>query len=289
MIHYISHELYISWRFTFRDMTTTMLPAFIFGITAVKHAWPIDTSKLILLAIQNLFYFWLYIYQFCLANQIAGIEEDRLNKPDRPLPSGMVTMEGARLRWILSTSTFFISGYLFNVLGYTIIWIVVTLLLAFGHFDRHWFTKNPVSMTLGTVAQLGATWEMITPMTPVAWHWIVIVALFGGMPTCIQDFRDVIGDRLLNRQTLPLAIGNLPARIVMSLIFFLGVPFLLHIGLLSPLQSSLGWCFDVMFVSLSILIALRLICYQTIQADHTTYMIFTYQYCLILLSSIFLL
>ncbi|CAG8849202.1 6418_t:CDS:2, partial [Racocetra persica] len=30
-------------------------------------------------------------------NQITGIEEDRINKPHRPIPSGLVTIEALKL------------------------------------------------------------------------------------------------------------------------------------------------------------------------------------------------
>ena len=47
---------------------------------------------------------------FNLSNQYTGAEEDKINKPDRPIPSGLVTVEGARFRWYIVTVLYLIVG-----------------------------------------------------------------------------------------------------------------------------------------------------------------------------------
>ena len=59
------------------------------------------------------FWTWLHLLQFCVSNQSMDPEEDALNKPWRPIPSGLISVVGAhRLRWILLPSCFSLSAYL---------------------------------------------------------------------------------------------------------------------------------------------------------------------------------
>jgi hypothetical protein len=45
---------------------------------------------------------WLHLLQFCVSNQRLDPEEDSSNKPWRPIPSGLISSNGARnLRWML--------------------------------------------------------------------------------------------------------------------------------------------------------------------------------------------
>jgi len=41
--------------------------------------------------LRTLFGVALFIYQFDLSNQIHGVEEDRINKPNRPIPSNVIS------------------------------------------------------------------------------------------------------------------------------------------------------------------------------------------------------
>jgi hypothetical protein len=45
---------------------------------------------------------WLHLLQFCVSNQSLDPDEDSSNKPWRPIPSGLISVDGARhLRWML--------------------------------------------------------------------------------------------------------------------------------------------------------------------------------------------
>ena len=45
---------------------------------------------------------WLHILHFDIANQVIGVEEDRQNKADRPIPAGRISIHNATiLRWAL--------------------------------------------------------------------------------------------------------------------------------------------------------------------------------------------
>jgi hypothetical protein len=50
----------------------------------------------------SILWIWLHLLQFCVSNQSLDPEEDSSNKPWRPIPSGLISVDGARnLRWML--------------------------------------------------------------------------------------------------------------------------------------------------------------------------------------------
>jgi 4-hydroxybenzoate polyprenyltransferase len=83
-VKFAIRELNIFLAFSWRDWSATMIPASVFAVGAVRHTGQhsipsIASDYLVLLL-------WLatYAYLFNLTNQIVGIDEDRINKPDRP-------------------------------------------------------------------------------------------------------------------------------------------------------------------------------------------------------------
>ncbi|THV07130.1 hypothetical protein K435DRAFT_631608, partial [Dendrothele bispora CBS 962.96] len=201
------HELDVFLGFSWRDWSTTLIPGSIFSIGAMRtlsHKPTIFQSYLFLVL-------WLtpYIYFFNLSNQITGIDEDRIDKPDRPIPSGKVTVAGAKLRWALVLAVFLsIAVYEPTLQPETICWVLTVALLCATPFGNHWFVKNCVAMSTGTWALLGASWKAIAPLTPHSERYILAISLWAGLMTHIQDLRDMKGDAAVGRQTLPLVLGS---------------------------------------------------------------------------------
>ena len=138
---------------------------------------------------------------------------------------------------------------------------------------------------LGIIAALVPAWEMVTPMTPTAWLWVLTLAssVFVLAPT--QDLRDIEGDRLNHRRTLPLAMGETPTRIFLC-VGFLVLSVTTHLLLMAPAfsQWSVRVC-DALLVLLCVTIAARVVLLRTPRADHQTYMYFTAWYCMALASA----
>lgn len=72
---------------------------------------------------------WIHLLQFEVSNQITGQAEDALNKSDRPLPSGRVSLGTAIfLRWILIPICWAISiAYSFEALYTSIALVFLTV------------------------------------------------------------------------------------------------------------------------------------------------------------------
>jgi len=237
---------------------------------------------------RGFFYFLLFILSFCIANQIVGIDEDRLNKPDRPLVRGDVSYDGALVRLVYSQMAFSLVGLWFGVLEWALLWQLFTFFYHVGRWDQNWFTKGLV-IGVGTVAQLAASCQLVAPITPTIWHWIFMMGGFWTTLVAVQDFRDMEGDRIIGRKTLPMVIGETPSRVILSLGFVI-LPLVTHIVLMMPAGDT--WNVLLCEVGLAVLcwiIAARIILYRNPQADHHTYMLLTYWYCAVLASAIIVL
>ncbi|MEC4818796.1 MAG: UbiA family prenyltransferase [Scytonema sp. PMC 1069.18] len=260
------------------------MPSFLFSTAAWKNS-ALPFSELLLVLGRSGLYFLLSILSFCIANQIAGIEEDRINKPSRPLVSGAVSLRGAFIRWVFNMVAFSLVGWSFGILKWALLWQVFIILNNFAGWDKHWFTKNLV-VGIAALIQAAAAWQIVTPITPVVWNWVLMVGGAWTTLVAVQDFRDLEGDRAIGRKTFPMVFGATASRVTHSVGFVL-LPFVTHIVLMRPAGNTLNvWLCDVALALLSWIIAARVIFYRNPQADHQTYILFTFWFCLVLGSAI---
>ena len=288
-IHSLLQEAHLIWQFIWRDVWATIIPGMLF-LVAGWQTQPSSFSGFLACCGCGLLYFLLYIYTFNLANQIVGIEEDRINKPDRPLVTGTVSYEGAWVRLIVSMELYTLVGWWFGVLGWALLWQVCIILLNFCGWSKFWATKN-LMMGVGGVALLAAAWHLGTPNTPIpqsAWIWIWVLHIILVPLVYVQDLRDMEGDRLIGRNTAPLAFGENTARVLLCLGFIVS-PFVTHYGygLIVAAGNILNvvlWGFGIAAINWTM--AVRVIFCRSPQADHRTYMMFVYWYCFSIASAI---
>lgn len=91
---------------------------------------------------------WVHLLQFNVSNQIEGFEEDEKNKPDRPLPSGRISMQKALLlRWALVPTCFGYSAlFSIAILHTSIAFVVLTVLYnELGAHKMNWIVRNIVN------------------------------------------------------------------------------------------------------------------------------------------------
>lgn len=280
----IRNELVLLWRFNRYDISSTLIPGLMFMIAAWHHDQP-DWTALPRLLIWGTIYFWLYCTVFCISNQLDSGEEDQQNKPDRPIPSGLVSPKGALIRWFLSCITFALVGWYLGVLEWAALWLFALILHNFGGFSRHYSTKN-IIMTIGGIAQLAAAWQMVRPLNDTAWIWILLPTLTFLTHISLQDLRDIAGDQSQGRRTLPIVFGEQRSRTFLAIAFLL-LPPIIHFGLFDRAGLSLGGIlFDAILATLCIIIAARVLWLRHREADHVSYMLYTYWYCLLLAAAI---
>ncbi|CAG8606017.1 32489_t:CDS:2, partial [Gigaspora margarita] len=190
-------------------------------------------------------YFTTFVMVANWHNQLNNKEEDLINKPHRPIPSGLITVEGARCRTIIISIIHPIVGYFvggFASLFGALLWLGwVTLYMK---FDIH---ANALSKNLytafGSWIQLATTYHLVvgTELNINEW-WdnepsMFNLSIFFLFLTTIhiQDLGDQDGDTLVNRKTLPLLIGDVICRLLTVPLLFLSV---VLIGSSANLQLS---------------------------------------------------
>jgi len=179
-------------------------------------------------------------------NDIFDIEIDKINMPHRPIPSGSVSLEGAKYFTLLT----FIIGLFFSFL----IDIVAVLLTLFGltllylyasNLKRSGFPGNLVVASLASIPFLFGgfvTQSYETLIYPASFAFLLNLGR-----ELIKDIEDVKGDELENVQSIALRYGVKPARNLAFVILF-------SLLLIIPFPILLGY-----YVSIPFLIAVLII------------------------------
>ncbi|MVT08340.1 UbiA family prenyltransferase [Chitinophaga tropicalis] len=279
----ISREILIVWKFIDNNIWDTILPSLmIFATGWIYNDSPWADLPLTLLT--SVTYAVLYIYTFCLSNQIAGIEEDRINKPYRPLVTGLVTVREAYRRMYIYNLVYALYALYLGIFWYSLAWIVVSYYLNLRGGSKHWITKNIVGMTLATFLLFNVQWHISLSdnqfVNSRLESYFALMSAWAGCALHLQDLRDVAGDKLLGRKTLPISIGDAKARQLLFIhyLFFLPGVFLcsmLTICNLEELRHS--WKAVIVFgIQLFVhwTVAFRLLKYRDPESDHKTYIIY---------------
>jgi hypothetical protein len=83
-------EVTMTWRIIVRDLPASIIPGTLFALSAWRYSH-LPVSDLPVVLAKALPYFAFYIFAFCLLNQLTGVHEDQVNKPDRPFAAGLVS------------------------------------------------------------------------------------------------------------------------------------------------------------------------------------------------------
>lgn len=294
----IYFELYVLYRLICRDIPVSILSGSIFSISALKVNHLLNVYNLVGALCKVIVYFVLYIYNFCMMNQIVGIEEDKINKPDRPLASGLINLNQAKVRLCITMILFPTYAYLSGdlVILYSAIgWQIIMICYNYLGFDKHWFNKNIVFITTGTFVQLTAAYEYGNlPLNikdrELPYLWILYISLAFGISLNLQDLRDVIGDQKLNRQTLPVLLGQEKSRKIIALII-LCLPISLYVIWKMMLEMIfIHYILQAILVAFNSYVALKTILGDKYaEKDHSVYMVHCYYFCILIGTTLFVL
>ena len=174
-----------------------------------------------------------------IINDFFDFEIDKINKPERPLPSGRVSKKRASLFYfVLSlaglTISFFVSLNFFILALFNSI-----LIFLYSKKFKKTVFGNPIdswlacSVFLAPVLILGDFSELLTSKATI----LSIIAFFGNYGReILKDVEDIKGDRIEKARTLPIVIGKNRATILGKIMIFIGAIFLL---ISCPLFSKL--------------------------------------------------
>lgn len=189
-------------------------------------------------------------------------------------------MDGAKARWLAVLVMFMTIGSVHSpILPETLVYVVDIAFLNLTSAGDHWLGKDCVGMAIGTWTLLSGCWKIIAPLNPTNLSYILTVALWTGLLSPIQDFRDVKGDAKVGRRTMPLVYGETTSRTALVFGFIPAAFLVLYVGQLAevaptPLASAHAY------------LGYRMLKQNGPLHDHKTYMLLTYLFCAVIASII---
>ncbi|CAE7888643.1 unnamed protein product [Symbiodinium necroappetens] len=186
----------------------------------------------------------LYLSMFDLVNQWSGVEDDMVDKPWRPIPRGLMSVRGCKIRCGLVAIACLAASYLYSLLipcmlcflatfGYTVGWDKNCIFRGFVFMPMVFMIHFQVSMRLA----LGPSSDSRALL-----HWAVTFAAYYSIPFLLQDLRDLEGDAKGGRRTLPVLLGarNFRATLFVLLAVLSPPGFYRLMGALVAQQASLA-------------------------------------------------
>ena len=260
----IARESSLFLQFSWRDWSTTLIPACLFIVGPLNELpYHVALRKFLTMVLWDA----LYIYGFNLFDQISNQQEDRINKPDRPLPSGRVTVAEARKRCVITWTLFFLWSIMSpQLIPETIVHALCCYVMSATPLGGLWVFKSCTIMALMTWSQYSAVYKIISPLTTQSSSHLRAVACWNAFVSHSQDFRDQLGDLAGGRRTLPIVFGDKAARWILALLFMplaLRCIFLFGIGIHAPFVLG----------ALHAAVSYRILAFRNAKADHKTYMV----------------
>ncbi|QKX60398.1 uncharacterized protein TRUGW13939_07543 [Talaromyces rugulosus] len=270
------HEASLCWGFMHRDVSMGMLPVPAFATASLlyRHA----TLFEMLTTIPKSFLLgFLFLYSFVVGNQICGVEEDRVNKPDRPIVAGMSSLNAARVRWAVLTALYVGYGSYLDVGIWTFMWVAISVAHNFLRLGDFGPTKD-LCVGIGSIAQLTAAWTIGGSPHEIGWTWIKIIAIYVVFPISLQDLRDVPGDVATGRYTTPILMGDMPCRIYISLGVLISQSLLIRYCILEYRMDVSTVILSSVLALLAMTIIFRLFAFRDIKSDRISYRLYTLVY-----------
>ncbi|KAK4493795.1 hypothetical protein PRZ48_014980 [Zasmidium cellare] len=177
-------------------------------VTAVSLRTDLPPSQTLTHLLKATLLSTLYTYIFDAINQAHGATEDKINKPYRPIPSGLTTPSGLVSRFWIAMALYTTTDWAFDVLEWTLLWQTSTLIINTLCPPRHYFWCKTLCMSMGIAAQLSQAWQIVRPIDAVGQRWIAFMAIVYPPPLVFEDMRDMEGDEAAGRRTLALMLGE---------------------------------------------------------------------------------
>ena len=266
------------WLFTYSDLKTIVGPAFVFGATnaAASLNYGLEPPER---ALKNVFlrrlplvllWIWMNLLPFTINNQrnAAAIEEDKLNKPWRTLPSRRMT---PRQAWYLMLVLYPLAVALsLSAGGFRQSVGLVVLGTWYNNFaggDSNCFVRNLIN-ACGYVCFTSGAMEVALgfplPLETRLIQWFCMIAVIVFTTVHLQDMYDQKGDSQRGRKTVPLVIGDMHAR------WTVAIPMVVW-GSACPCFWNGGIALRVASLSLAVTVAARSLLVTTIEGDRMTF------------------
>ncbi|WP_171076248.1 UbiA family prenyltransferase [Streptomyces sp. YIM 121038] len=270
----IGFEARVTGRMMAANAPAAFLSPVLFTAVACVHHHVGGPATALHVAVSTL-WFALFLYVFDASNQVRGATEDALNKPYRPIPSGLLTPQALMRRFWCAMLLYALLGLVTATLLWVLLWQAATVVLHFVSAPRIYFAVKPMLMQLGIITQLAAAWQLVAPLDTTAWAWVLVTGVGYNLAMIYEDVRDMEGDRSIGRRTLPLIVGHWPVRIWFAAVMT-ALPLALHHWLFAPSNArpALIAACTLTVTGMNWYAALRSLVIRNARADRITYQLY---------------
>ncbi|KAF4833090.1 Fumagillin beta-trans-bergamotene synthase [Colletotrichum siamense] len=237
------------------------------GVTVKSPSWADVAASFP----RALLYIWLYVFHFDLSNQKdpESVEEDKINKPWRAIPSGRLSIEDAQKWYVVATVLLLVASIALGGFPEALAFMAETWVYDYVGASS-WWGKNIINALFYSTGQLGATRvaSHSNSMARAGYEWCALLGLNTLTTVQIQDFRDIKGDGARGRRTLPLAMGDVPCRFLTAFFIVFWSMALCAYWQCTPLEY-------IMPVMMGGYVSFRLLFDHSTKADRMTFHIYT--------------
>ncbi len=282
-----SHLARILWLFSESDIIIWLVPNVAFGVLGALSYTPLTTAPVptvwhILRRLPYLLLFsWYNTLLFDLSNQRTpeSIVEDRANKPTRPIAAGLVTPDQARRGLLCLVPLVVACNYLLGVSQEGFLYLVLNWMYNDLGGGDEWLGREPMlAVGYGCVNAaavrivVGGGGHGAAELNREGFIWIALVSAAILTTMAVQDLKDQEGDRLRERRTLPLVIGDASSRAIVafSVLFWSCVCYLFFLRL-----GTAWWCCAVPMLPAAV-VAVRLALVSGPRADRLTFVVWAW-------------
>ena len=198
------------------------------ALAALSH--PLTEIQLLYIILGCIVSGFISAYGYAI-NDIFDVEIDKINVPHRPIPSGSVSLQGAKAYCVITVTIGIIFALLIDLVAILLtISGTVQLFLYAARFKRSGFPGNLI------VASLASIPFLFGGFVTESYNTLLYPALFAFMSNLgrelIKDIEDVHGDELEDVQSIALKYGVKPARnmayiILFSLLVIIPIPIIM--------------------------------------------------------------
>ena len=143
-------------------------------------------------------------------NAVFDIEVDKINKPHRPIPKGVISTTDALIASFIFFVAALLFGYLVNIYFLYIVIFMEILAICYSipriNLKRR-FILGTISASLFYTILMPLLGWSINYLAPPPIILIIYLFLVGTALSVLKDFEDIIGDSMHNVKTLPLHLG----------------------------------------------------------------------------------
>ncbi len=152
-------------------------------------------------------------------NDVFDIDIDRINRPERPLPRGALTIYDAKKMWLILSIAALIINLFLNLTALLI--VILSIVLLYLYSARLKRTVLAGNLVIGLMTGMAFIYGGIVigrierAVVPAVFAFLVNLAR-----ELLKDVEDLEGDRKENAVTLPIKYGVIPALVIATVSLF---------------------------------------------------------------------